>query len=128
MKQSALIASVGAVALAASAVSAAQAQRPLPIRMMTPQHAVAFPRVPAPAHRYFGLLQGANGAALLLRLRDGRVLRINASEAFALKRVSQPLFPGKPTVVEGAFGAGGVFQATAVKRAAPHPAAWDADR
>jgi len=84
---------------------------------------------PAPSHhRYFGLLQTANGAAITLRLRSGRLLAVDASEAFALNRVSEPLFAGKATVVEGLFAANGVFRASAVKRAAPRPASWDIDR
>jgi len=90
--------------------------------------------VPAPyvsagsQHRYFGLLQSTNGTAIMLRLRDGRLLAVDASEAFALNRVSEPLFAGKSTVVEGIFAANGVFHASAVKRAAPRPASWGLDR
>jgi hypothetical protein len=79
-------------------------------------------------HRVFGLLQSARGSALTLRLRDGRLLAIDAAPAFAQKRVSAPLFAGKSTVVDGFFGPRGIFYATAVKRAAPQPTSWGPDR
>ncbi len=77
--------------------------------------------------RYFGRLESVNGTSLMLRLRNGRLLRVDAQQAFALKRVSEPLFRGKPTVVAGAMAAGGVFRATAVRRAAPLPSSWGTD-
>jgi hypothetical protein len=87
----------------------------------------AMPGAPV-AHRLFGLLQSARGPALTLRLRSGRLLVVDATAAFAHNRVSEPLFSGKSTVVEGSFGPRGLFYATAVKRAAPRPSSWGADQ
>ncbi len=83
---------------------------------------------PAAEHRFFGLLQTSRGASMSLRLRGGRVLAVDATQAYVLKRVSGPLFMNKPTVVEGTFTATGVLQATIVKRAAPNVQSWGLDR
>jgi hypothetical protein len=83
---------------------------------------------PPAQHRFFGVLERANGTAITLRLRNGRLLAVDAAPAFALDRVAEPLFAGKPTVVEGDFSANGLFHANAVKRAAPRPASWGLDR
>jgi hypothetical protein len=83
---------------------------------------------PTAAHRLFGSLQSVDGASITLRLRSGRLVRVDATRAFSLKRVSEPLFFNKPTVVDGAFRADGVFDASAVKRAAPQPSSWGIDR
>jgi hypothetical protein len=81
-----------------------------------------------PEHRFFGSLVSANGNLLVVRLRSGRLLDVDASAAFALKHVAAPLFVGKPTVVDGTLLANGVLAATAVKRAAPDRLNWGADR
>jgi len=85
------------------------------------------PTAAAAHERYFGQLESVNGSTLMLRLRNGRLLHVDAREAFALDRVSEPLFRGKPTVVAGVTSAGGVFLASAVRRAAPDPSSWGAD-
>lgn len=85
------------------------------------------PAAAAARDRYFGQLESVNGSTLMLRLRNGRLLHVDAREAFALDRVSEPLFRGKPTVVAGVMSAGGVFLASAVRRAAPDPSSWGAD-
>jgi hypothetical protein len=84
--------------------------------------------VAAAAQRFFGVLADVRGTAMTLRLRDGRLLAVDAAPAFAGQRVSQPLFAGKPTVVVGAFDRRGIFHATAVSRGAPRPANWGLDR
>jgi hypothetical protein len=45
----------------------------------------------------------ARGPMLTLRLRNGALLRVDATEAFASGSVSAPLFAGKSTVVKGTF-------------------------
>ncbi len=92
------------------------------------RHVGAAAPISAPQHRYFGALLSTRGTDLLLRLRTGRLLRVDATEAFALKRVSEPLFAGKPTVVEGVLTSAGILRATAVRRAAPNPVSWGSDR
>jgi hypothetical protein len=79
-------------------------------------------------HRYFGLLEHASGSLLTLRRRNGTLLVVDASAAFAKQTVSAPLYAGKPTVVQGTLSANGVFHATSVKRAAPRIESWDIDR
>jgi hypothetical protein len=79
-------------------------------------------------HRFFGLLESARGSLLTLRLRSGRVIAVDAAEAFGRERVSEPLFAGKATVVEGTFAPNGVFRADAVKRTSSNRAAWGVDR
>jgi len=82
----------------------------------------------APLHRYFRFLQGKRGTTLVLRLRTGRLVVVDASAAFAATHVSASFYAGKPTVIVGRFAANGVFAATIVKRAAPNPTNWDIDR
>lgn len=109
------------VALAAAAVLGADAAEPVT--------AAALPSgAPRVEHRFFGLLQSARGTLLTLRLRNGRVIAVDAAPAFASERVAEPLFAGKATVVEGAFAPNGTFVADAVKRTASNPAVWGADR
>jgi hypothetical protein len=79
-------------------------------------------------HRYFGTLVGVSGSIVTIRLRSGRILQSDATQAFAAGHYSAPLFPGKPTVVYGAFAANGQFFARIVKRAAPQPESWGGDQ
>jgi hypothetical protein len=106
-------------AVSASSINIANAQ--------TASARTATPATLRAQHHYFGTLVSANGMLLVIQLRNGRLLRVDAAQAFALNRVSAPFFRGKPTVVTGATGAGGVFYATAVTRAAPLSTAWGRD-
>ncbi len=117
------ISAIGLATLAlGSSVSVASAQT-----IASPRHV---PSVAARSvqHRYFGTLQSVNGQLLTIQLRNGRLLHVDAARAFTAKRVSEPLFPGKPTVVDGTLGAAGVFIATAVKRGAPLATNWGLDQ
>ncbi len=78
-------------------------------------------------HRYFGLMQAANGTALIVRLRNGHDLHVDASQAFSLTRVSEPLFSGKPVVVRGTYAPGGIFRATSVQKASMRQINWGLD-
>ncbi len=78
-------------------------------------------------HRYFGLVEAAGGTDILIRLRNGRTLRVDASRAFALTRVSEPLFTGKSVVVRGFLAPGNVFRATSVQKASRQVTSWGAD-
>ncbi|MDQ2858202.1 MAG: hypothetical protein M3R53_06075 [Candidatus Eremiobacteraeota bacterium] len=93
-----------------------------------PPHHVIPAAATGPQHRFFGTLQSVDGHLLTIQLRNGRLLRVDAARAFTAKRVSEPLFPGKPTVVDGTLGAGGVFIATTVKRGAPLATNWGLDQ
>ena len=115
---------IGLLALMATA-KLASAQ---PTRVPPTGGAPVAPVVLGPQHRYFGTLASATGSTLVIRLRNGRNLGVDASQAFALKRVSEPLFAGKPTVVQGTLDASGVLHASAVRRAAPSPIAWGNDQ
>ncbi len=120
--------SVNALTIALAVVAAPALTKASPPDSVASQHSFTATYGVGVQHRYFGSLEGANGPALLLRLRDGRLLRVDATEAFARQRVSEPLFPGKATVVEGEFASDGTFHASAVKRAAFQPLAWGIDR
>ncbi len=82
----------------------------------------------AGVHRYFGSLMSARGPMLTLRLRNGALLRVDATEAFASGSVSAPLFAGKSTVVKGTFSTPGIFHATSVQRATQRVTNWGSDR
>ena len=116
---------LGTLALASSASIANAAM------IAPPRAAVVRSAVPAAStavqHRYFGTLLNVAGETLTVQLRDGRLLQVNAAQAFALAQVSAPLFRGKPVVIDGTAGSGGVFNATAVKRGVAR-ANWGPDR
>ena len=114
-----------ALVLALGLGSAAQSA-PMP-RTAQPTAISPVSTAPGPQHRLFGTLESATGTSLIIRLRTGRDLHVDASEAFALKRVAEPLFRGKPTVVEGTIGTDGTLHATAVQRGAPSASHWGAD-
>ncbi len=101
--------------------------QPPPVSRVGADRVARTPAFNGPQHRFFGLLVSAHDPMLLLRLRNGSLLRVDASQAFARQRVSEPLFVGKPTVVEGSFEAAGTFGASVVTRAAPSATAWGAD-
>ena len=109
-----------AIAISAAAPSNAQS-------VATPRRAAATSAL-GPQHRFFGTLVGVTGSALVIRLRSGRLLNVDASSAFGLGHVSEPLFLGKPTVVDGTLGPNGTLAASAVRRAAPDRVNWGVDR
>jgi hypothetical protein len=116
---------LGALALA-STMTNATAQTVVAPRPAA-QNRVVPATIQGPQHRYFGSLVQRNGQVLTIALRNGRLLQVNAAAAFALNRVAEPFFRGKPIVVDGAFGADGVFYATAVRRGAPLAVHWGLD-
>ncbi len=118
---------LGGCALVGSFGSAYAAQ-PQSAGGVNPGHVARASAIYGSQHRFFGRIVSARDPVLLLRLRNGSVLRVDASRAFAQKRVSEPLFPGKPTVVEGAFEPSGIFAASVVSRAAVSATAWGTDR
>jgi hypothetical protein len=126
MKQRIFALGLGTLAFASS-VTVATAHAVVAPRPLI-QHAVAPATTQGPQHRFFGTLLSVNGQVLSIALRNGRVLQVNAAQAFALNRVAEPLFRGKPTVVDGTFGANGIFYATAVKRGASLSVNWGLDR
>ena len=129
MKRHTFVHASSALALAFALASGfASSARSAPMQQAIQPAAVPpAPAVQAPQHRLFGTLESATGSALIIRLRNGRDLHVDASQAFALKRVAEPLFRGKPTVVEGTLDAGGTLHATAVQRGASSASHWGTD-
>jgi hypothetical protein len=82
-----------------------------PIRRLGPQS------IPTgPAHFVFGEIAKLVSPRLVLRLRDGRLLDVDAAAAIESGRFSAPLFAGKLVVIEGRLDALGVMHAESVTR------------
>jgi hypothetical protein len=108
------------LALAASALAVgtagAQSARYAPAIL----HAPAATPLPAAAfaHSAFGQIARLEPGGFVMRLRSGSALVVDASDAIASGRISQPLFVGKLVVVTGALQTGGRFRAETVTRMA----------
>jgi hypothetical protein len=76
----------------------------------TPMPASAF------AHSAFGEIVRMGPTVLILRLRSGRPLTVDATEAIQAGRTSEPLFVGKLVVVTGNIDSRGTFEAQTVTR------------
>jgi hypothetical protein len=111
----------------ASSITLASAAPPAASRML-PQRASVPAAAAGPQHRFFGTLVNVKGAVLTIVLRDGRLLQVDATQAYALNRVAEPFFRGKPVVVDGTLGPANVLHATLVKRGVPDRANWGLDR
>jgi hypothetical protein len=68
------------------------------------------------AHAQYGTIESVSGTQLVLRLRSGKTLAVDASQAVASGEYSAPLVAGKVVVVEGSLRADGVFAAQRVTR------------
>jgi len=76
----------------------------------TPMPASAF------AHSAFGEIVRMGPTVFVLRLRSGRPLTVDATEAIQAGRTSEPLFVGKLVVVTGNIDSRGTFEAQTVTR------------
>ena len=76
----------------------------------TPLPASAF------AHSAFGEIVRMGPTVFVLRLRSGRPLTVDATEAIQAGRTSEPLFVGKLVVVTGSLDSRGTFEAQTVTR------------
>jgi hypothetical protein len=76
----------------------------------TPLPASAF------AHSAFGEIVRIGPTVFVLRLRSGRPLTVDATEAIEAGRTSEPLFVGKLVVVTGSIDSRGTFEAQTVTR------------
>jgi hypothetical protein len=107
-----------ALALATFGVGTASAQS---VRY-APSIRRAAPPTPLPAsafaHDAFGEIARLEPGGFVLRLRSGRALVVDASDAIASGRYSSPLFVGKLVVVTGGIDATGRFHAETVTRMA----------
>jgi hypothetical protein len=108
------------LALVASAVVAGTASAQSARYAPAIRHAPAATPLPAAAfaHSAFGQIARLQTGGFVMRLRSGRALVVDASDAIASGRISQPLFVGKLVVVTGALEAGGRFRAETVTRMA----------
>jgi hypothetical protein len=71
---------------------------------------------PARPHMVEGTILRVTGPSLVVALRTRRLLHVDASNAIASGRYSQPLFVGKFVLIEGAYGRDGTLFATAITR------------
>ncbi len=76
----------------------------------TPMPASAF------AHSAFGEIVRMGPTVFVLRLRSGRQLTVDATDAIQSGRTSEPLFVGKLVVVTGSLDSRGTFEAQTVTR------------
>ena len=127
MKRHIIAAASGALAVVLSAAGAvpvnAQAMQARQVRSA----AAPVSSLAGKPHRLFGTLLRTSGTQLVIRLRSGRDLNVDATEAFALKRVSEPLFRGKATVVTGRYGTDGKLHANVVSRGSHNMSNWGSD-
>jgi hypothetical protein len=77
-------------------------------------------------HEYYGNVRNVKGTTLYLVLRTGRVLVVDASQAFADKR-SVLLTPTRPVIVRGTLGSNAVVHAIVILRSHSMPEYWPAD-
>jgi hypothetical protein len=78
-------------------------------------------------HEVFGTVVHQDGAELTVAKRDGDLVAVDGTEAFALSRAAEPSV-GHGIIVRGIFGPGGVLQADTLLHAKDNPALWPADR
>jgi hypothetical protein len=92
----------------------------------------AAPPTPLPAsafaHDAFGQITRLQPSGFIMRLRSGRALVVDASDAIASGRFSAPMYVGKLVVVTGAIDASGTFRAETVTRMARIDSSTRADR
>jgi len=117
-----------ALAASASVVGTASAQSARYAPAI--RHAPAATPLPASAfaHSAFGQIARLEPGGFVMRLRSGSTLVVDASDAIASGRISQPLFVGKLVVVTGALETGGRFRAETVTRMARVDNTTRADR
>jgi hypothetical protein len=78
-------------------------------------------------HRITGAIVAVAGDALTMRLRDGRLARIDLTLARAARHLGV-LPVGHAVTAYGSIDRAGAFHATSIGHASPNPSAWPADR
>lgn len=117
---------VGALVPAAAAGQA----RPVPQHVLSRGAAPRTVAVPAPriVHDLSGAIEALGRTAFALRLRSGRLQRIDATDALASGRVSAPLYVGKLVDVTGSYDQRHVLHAETITRVPRVDASTPADR
>jgi len=112
-----------AIALAAAPFAGADGQTlrraPLPTHVVgrpLPQASTEPTPRPGPQHTVFGSITKLEKKLFVVRLRSGRTLDVDASDAVDSGRFSAPLFVGKVVVMTGTVDAHGIFYAQSVTR------------
>lgn len=80
-----------------------------------------------PGHEIFGRLRAQHGTRLLLVLRGGETVVVDASAALA-RRATEPLIAGRAYAVDGTWARDGLFAATLVFRVKDSPSLWLPDK
>jgi hypothetical protein len=75
----------------------------------------------------FGTVVHQDGAELTVAKRNGDLVAVDVTEAFAHSRAAQPSV-GHGISVRGIYAVGGVLQADTLLHAKDNPALWPADR
>jgi hypothetical protein len=78
-------------------------------------------------HEVFGTVVHQDGAELTVAKRNGDLVAVDVTEAFAHSRAAQPSV-GHGISVRGIYAVGGVLQADTLLHAKDNPALWPADR
>ena len=89
--------------------------------------AIRAPGAAAPAHEVVGVIRSMMGSMLVLQLRNGRYLRVDASSAVQAHE-SVVLSVERPIEVVGGYDAAGVLHAQSILRAKSSPFLWKPDR
>jgi hypothetical protein len=91
-------------------------------------HVVVRSALPAGGlHEISGTIRGISGTQLVLQLRNGRSVLVDAARAEREQRATA-LFVARPVNVYGAYTAPGKFTAWAIQRARTNPRTWAPDR
>lgn len=80
-----------------------------------------------PQHSYSGTLQSRRHLVLTLRLRTGKIVIVDATQAYLKNKVTQPLTIGEPLLAQGILIAGVLIATSAVKTTA-NAYTWSPDR
>jgi hypothetical protein len=116
---------LAASALAMSATAAASAEvvtaNPPRVIQAIPPGTAQPPGVPKNLgahtdHAASGTIVAMSGNLLTVRLKTGRTIQVDASEAVRRGTYSAPFYIGKPILAEGSLGTGGVLYAIRVTR------------
>jgi hypothetical protein len=78
-------------------------------------------------HAITGVLEHADGRVLTLRTREGKIARVDDSEALRRKQIGV-LVPGNAYTAEGTYDSTRALHAQVVARAKHSPAIWPLDR
>ncbi len=112
--------SLVALAVMAAASHAAVQAHPTPraqrqISRGAVDHARSTPP-PAVRHDIFGTITSVRGSTLVVRMRTGKLLAVDAAPAIAAGTYSAPLFVGKIVLVGGSFDAARTLHAQTIVR------------